>query len=172
MSCIVFSSTYNKSGKVDALAKSINNSLNNLNVNSTYINICQLELPICDGYTCYKDSKVINLQQQTKQADGFIFCSPIYNYDVNAICKNLIELCGQSFIDKPIGVAVVAGGTRSYMAPLSFINSLMIDFRCLVIPRFIYATNADFNKKNEIINQDISDRIITLSSAYKKLENV
>lgn len=172
MSCIVFSSTSNKNSKVDVLANEINSCLEQLDIRSTYINIGQLDLPICDGYTCYKDKKVIELQKVTHQASGFIFCSPVYNYDVNAVCKNLIELCGQSLTDKPVGLALVAGGEKSYMSPLGFINSLMLDFRCLIIPRFIYATNADFTKDNILSSEEIKKRISMLASSYKKLENL
>ena len=30
------------------------------------------------------------------------------------------------------------------MAPLSFMNSLMLDFRCIVVPRYVYADRFAF----------------------------
>jgi len=33
----------------------------------------------------------------------------------------------------------------SYMSVMSFANSLMLDFRCLIIPRFVYATGNSFD---------------------------
>lgn len=172
MSCIVFSTTTFKNSKVDSLAVEINSDLKSKNIDSSYLNVGELNLPICDGYTCYEDPNVISLQKRTQKADGFIFCSPVYNYDVNAICKNLIELCGQSFIDKPVGIAVVAGGEKSYMSPIGFINSLMLDFRCLIIPRFIYATGADYSENNVLSSDDIKKRISQLTAYYKKLVHV
>ena len=172
MTCIVFSSIHSTTSKVDQLASQIQISLENASIKAKHINVGQLDLPICDGYNCYSDPKVLSLQEETKNATGFIFCSPVYNYDVNAVCKNLIELCGQSFKNKPVGIAVVAGGNKSYMAPISFINSLMLDFRSLIIPRFIYATGTDFDANNKVNSEDILNRINQLVKSYSKLSSI
>ena len=172
MSCIIFSSIHSTSSKVDQLALKIHDIFSKKDIKSTHINIGQLDLPICDGYSCYSDPKVKTLQEEVSKASGFIFCSPVYCYDVNAICKNLMELCGQGFKNKPAGIAVVAGGSKSYMAPLSFINSLMLDFRSLIIPRFIYATGDDFNTNNQVCSADIEKRINQLADAYSKLVSI
>jgi hypothetical protein len=33
----------------------------------------------------------------------------------------------------------------SYMSVMAYANSLMLDFRCVIIPRFVYATGDDFD---------------------------
>ena len=33
----------------------------------------------------------------------------------------------------------------SYMSVMAYANSLMLDFRCVIIPRFVYATGEDFH---------------------------
>ena len=32
----------------------------------------------------------------------------------------------------------------SYMSVMAYANSLMLDFRCVIIPRFVYATGSAF----------------------------
>ena len=49
------------------------------------------------------------------------------------------------------------------MSPMSFANSLMLDFRCIIIPRFVYADKTCFN--NGDINDVIKDRIKELVDA-------
>ena len=71
--------------------------------------------------------------------------------------------------NKLIGLVVNAGAEKSYMAPLGFINSLMLDFRCLIIPRFVYSTSNDFDKNNQINNDDLLKRIDQLTDYYAKL---
>jgi FMN reductase len=34
---------------------------------------------------------------------------------------------------------------NSYMSVMAFANSLMLDFRCVIIPRFVYATGQAFD---------------------------
>ena len=43
-----------------------------------------------------------------------------------------------------VAMMCAAGGQGSYMAPMQVANSLMLDFRCVIVPRFVYATGEDF----------------------------
>ena len=69
-----------------------------------------------------------------------IVAAPVYNYDVSASAKNMIELTGNAWEDKMVGFLCAAGGMSSYMSVMAYANSLMLDFRCVIIPRFVYAT--------------------------------
>jgi LysE type translocator len=46
---------------------------------------------------------------------------------------------------KIVGFVCAAGGKSSYMSVLPFANSLMLDFRAWVVPRYVYAVGADFD---------------------------
>jgi FMN reductase len=39
---------------------------------------------------------------------------------------------------KTVGFLISAGGHGSYMSVMPFANSLMLDFRCWIVPRFVY----------------------------------
>ena len=56
-----------------------------------------------------------------------------------------------------------AGGRNSYMSVMSLANSLMMDFRCYIIPKFVYATKHDFDDE-KISNSDIKERIKELGT--------
>jgi NAD(P)H-dependent FMN reductase len=77
-------------------------------------------------------------------ATHVVFAVPIYNFGVNAIAKRWVEEAGGALEDKVVGFLCKAGGHRSYMSVLGFANALMLDFRCWIVPRFVYATDADF----------------------------
>ncbi len=73
-----------------------------------------------------------------------MLASPIYNYDVNAALKNAIELAGRKMEDKLLGFLCTAGGgAMSYMSVMPLANSLMLDFRTIVLPRFVNAAPED-----------------------------
>jgi len=76
---------------------------------------------------------------------GVIVAAPVYNYDVSASAKNMIELTGSAWEDKIVGFLCAAGGMSSYMSVMAYANSLMLDFRCVIIPRFAYATGEMFD---------------------------
>ena len=137
------------------------------------IDFQKIVFPICDGNKCYEDPIVDELKGEINNSSSILIASPIYNYDLNAVAKNLIELTGQAWTDKLVGFISSAGGKGSYMSPMSYANSLMLDFRCIIIPRFVYADKTCFN--NGKISDTIKDRIkelvdasIILSKALKK----
>jgi FMN reductase len=123
-----------------------------------FLDLKDINMPYCDGSECYehKNSKLIN--KKIENADCILISSPIYNYDLNSVIKNVLELSGSSWRNKKVGFLCAAGGYSSYMSPMSFINSLMLDYRCLIIPRYVYATGKDFNN-NSIVSDEIKDRI-------------
>ena len=76
--------------------------------------------------------------------DGIVVATPIYNYDASAAAKNLVELTGRAWQNKVVGFLCAAGGDGSYMSIMALANSLMLDFRCVIVPRFVYATGGAF----------------------------
>ena len=74
-----------------------------------------------------------------KKADAILLAVPIYNYDVNSAAKNLVEMTGDAWNEKVVGFVCTAGGHGGFMSVMPFANSLMLDFRCVIIPRFVYS---------------------------------
>jgi len=74
----------------------------------------------------------------------------------------MIELTGSAWEDKIVGFLCAAGGMGSYMSVMAYANSLMLDFRCVIIPRFVFATSDGFDGDN-IIDKKVVRRIETLA---------
>ncbi len=119
-------------------------------------------LPMCDGDECYDLPEVLTFREKVENADGIIMAIPVYNFNVSSGAKNIVELGGRMLYDKTFGFICAAGAKSSYMSVMSLANSLMIDFRCYIIPKFVHATKHDF--ENEIItNKEIEERIKELA---------
>ena len=146
---LIISCSINKASKSRKMAKY---AYNLYCKDAKFIDLQKIELPLCDGDKCYDDPIVEELKGYIEDAHSILLASPIYNYDLNAVAKNFIELTGNSWTDKLVGFISAAGGKGSYMSPMSFINSLMLDFRCIIIPRFIYADKSFFDENNNLIN--------------------
>ncbi|MBA3961879.1 MAG: NAD(P)H-dependent oxidoreductase [Chthoniobacterales bacterium] len=110
-----------------------------------WLDLSGLGLPLCDADACYGEPGAQQLGKAIKAADGILVAAPVYNYDVSAAAKNMIELTGKAWEDKVVGFLCAAGGMGSYMSVMAYANSLMLDFRCVIIPRFVYATGEDFH---------------------------
>jgi FMN reductase len=125
------------------------NELKNMGVSVEWLDLADHSIPLCDGDATYKNTKVKELKDKIQNAKGVLFAVPIYNYDVNAAAKNLIELTGDAWSNKIVGFLCAAGGKASYMSVMSLANSLMLDFRCLIIPRFVYTVSEDFTEDDK-----------------------
>ena len=128
------------------------------NVECEWLDLNELDLPLCDADACYSQPAAQTLDAAISAADGIIVASPVYNYDMSAAAKNMIELTGQAWEDKVVGFLCAAGGMSSYMSVMAYANSLMLDFRCVIIPRFVYATGQAF-KDGELIDAKVGQRI-------------
>ena len=157
MSYLVLSCSLNPESKSWLLAESVNQSLGELSDQVEFLDLAQEKVPFCDGGEAYSDPTAIRLVESISSADGIVLCAPIYNFDVNAAAKNLIELTGRNWTDKIVGFACAAGGQGSYMSMMSVANSLMLDFRCHIVPRFVYALGSAFQGES-ITDPDILDR--------------
>ena len=134
------------------------------------LDLREANLPLCDGEEAYGHRAVKTCSELLDAARVVIVATPIYNFDVSAAVKNLVELTGDAWEGKIVGFLCAAGGNSSYMAPMSFANSLMLDFRCLIIPRFVYATSEDF-RDGRLHSQGVKDRIERLGDTSLAIRN-
>ncbi len=109
---------------------------------------------MCDGGASYQHKNVAPLAATISDADPILLAVPVYNFDANAAAKNMIELTGRAWTGKVVGFLCAAGGRGSYMSVMSLANSLMLDFRCLIVPRFVYATGEHFDE-GDVANEEI-----------------
>ena len=134
------------------------------------VDLREFVLPLCDASSAYSHPHVATLSALIEAARVVIIATPIYNYDANAASKNLIELTGSSWENKTVGFLCAAGGHSSYMSIMALANSLMLDFRCLIIPRFVYAKGGDFNAEARPVPA-LAERIGELAEASLKIRN-
>jgi FMN reductase len=127
-------------------------------VDCVWLDLRDLDLPLCDADTCYAQPATQKLNSAIETADAILVATPVYNYDVSAAAKNMVELTGSSWEDKIVGFLCAAGGMNSYMSVMAFANSLMLDFRCIIIPRFVYATGQAFDGE-KLKDDKVSKRI-------------
>ncbi|QEG42627.1 NADPH-dependent FMN reductase [Roseimaritima ulvae] len=133
-------------------------------------------LPLCDGDAAYGDPAVGRAIELGNDATAILLAAPVYNYDVNAAAKNLVELTGRSWTGKVVGMLLAAGGQGSYMSGMGLANSLMLDFRCLVVPRFVYAVGDAFEgdqitDENALVRLDqLVEETLRISDAVRAAE--
>lgn len=155
---LVISSSLHPTSRSRILARTCVEHLMALQRKVELFDLAESTLPLCDGSTAYGDPNAKRLGELVESADAILMASPIYNYDVNAAAKNAVELTGRAWTGKVVGLMLAAGGQTSYMSAMGLANSLMLDFRCLVVPRFIYATGDCF-EGDFLTDETIQERL-------------
>ena len=120
--------------------------------NVEFIDLQDLELPTFDNLNCYEHSSYDRLYNAIRHADGVLLAVPIYNWSVGAAAKSLIELTGatgagggkSAWFDQIVTFVCSGGLPHSYMAYGSLAMSLMLDFKCVINPYAVYATERDW----------------------------
>ena len=153
---IVASSLSGKS-RSQRLARIALRKLTDAGVDTSLLDLREHPLPSAGSAAGWSDPAVPVVKERTTAATHVLFAVPVYNYDVNSVAKNFIELMGESALgNKTVGFLVSAGGGGSYMSIMGFANSLMLDFRCWIVPRFLYVPK-DF--EGETLPADLDERL-------------
>lgn len=158
MSFLIISCSLNPHSRSHILAQAARTRLAQAGVEVDLVDMRDVPLPYCDGDSIYDDPAVLDMSRRIQEADGILVATPIYNYDVNSVAKNLLEVTGSAWTDKIVGFLCAAGGRTSYMSVMPFANSLMLDFRCIILPRFVFATEVAFHG-HEIVDDFILERL-------------
>ncbi|HEX6565613.1 MAG TPA: NAD(P)H-dependent oxidoreductase [Chthoniobacterales bacterium] len=167
---LVISSSLRSSSRSRILAEYLREYYESQQVSCAFLDLRAVNLPLCDGETAYGHPDVAKCAKLITEARVIIAATPVYNYDVCAALKNLVELTGDSWEDKVVGFLCAAGGASSYMSVMSLADSLMLDFRCLIIPRFVYATRNDFSDA-KVPTEEVKGRIARLAQASLAIKN-
>jgi NAD(P)H-dependent FMN reductase len=173
MSILVLSCSLHPESKSRLLAEAFAAACVEKGAVTEFADLRNFPLPLCDGGDAYSHENVAKVTALIEAASGIVIATPIYNFDANAAVKNLVELTGSTWEGKTVAFLCAAGGQSSYMSIMGLANSLMLDFRCVIVPRFVYATNSAFAgggvsdpKVRERIGR-LADELIALSSAYR-----
>jgi len=167
---LIISASLRSASLSRVMAETLREAYAKLGVSHQLIDLREYVLPLCDGEAAYEHPHVTTLSALIEGARVVIVATPIYNYDANATAKNLVELTGSAWENKTVGFLCAAGGASSYMSIMSLANSLMLDFRCLIIPRFVYAKGEDFGPEKEPTGE-LAARIHALAEASVKIRN-
>ena len=145
MKHLVISCSLSPASRSALLAEHLGGALAALGGDVETVDLRRLELPFCDGDDDSADPNVRSLARKIAAADSVALAVPVYNYDVGGAARNLVAMTGSAWTEKVVGLIAAAGGERSYMSLMGLANSLMLDFRSVIVPRFLYASRAAFS---------------------------
>ena len=163
----IIATSLNTDSKSQQLARLFQKKLEN--VSSELIDLRDLDLPFAGTNEGWSSAEAAKLKEAVERASHVVFAVPIYCYDVNAAAKNVIELIGRSFTKKVVGFICSAGGDSSYMSVMGFANHLMLDFRSVIVPRFVYANPESWDEDGSL-KPELYERLTSLVSDLAEIQ--
>lgn len=163
---IIISTSLSPGSKSRILAYEAQSYLVTRGMEVRFIDMKEQALPDFDHNTCYEHESVSHLTNQLAWAQGIVLSTPVYNWNSSGVLKKVIENTGtndtgrkcRAWEDKVVTFLCSGGIPQSYMAYLSFANSLMLDYKCIINPHFVFAVEDDFSEEG-IENEKIEARL-------------
>jgi len=165
----IIATSLNPKSKSQILARQMEAHLVSDGVHCQLFDLRELNIGMAGPNENWGNADIAKIAESVKQASHVVFAVPIYCYDVNSAAKNIIELTGRSFTNKVISFLCTAGGANSYMSVMSFANHLMLDFRSIIVPRFIYTQDSDWSEEGTL-DESIHERLELLIGDMRMIQ--
>jgi NAD(P)H-dependent FMN reductase len=164
MSFLIVSTALRPGNKTALVAQALRDACVAAGAETTLLDLSAVALPLCDGSTCFQNPVVREVTARVQAATGVVLCFPVYNHQANAAAKNFVEVTNDGWNGKVVGLVASGGTDRSFLAPLSLASSLMVDHRCVIVPRFVFVTPASFSSEGRLAaDGDIASRLAVLA---------
>lgn len=152
MNITIISCSLDPTSKSSALANLAGQLVTASGHQLTLIDLRSIEVPMFDNCSAFADPVYQRLHDAISMADGIFLATPVYNWGLGSAVKNLIELTGSTgvdgrqsaWFDKVVTFLCSGGLPHSYMAYSSVAMSLMLDFKCVLNPYMVYASERDW----------------------------
>lgn len=128
------------------------------------LDLKQYKLEFCDGrpHSDYNEDtrKVIEL---VSSAEMYVIGTPIFQASIPGTFKNLIDLIPpEVFHHKIIGFIATGGNQQHYLVIENQLKPIAGYFNSFVAPSYVFVHNKDFNEQNQIVNQEVLNKITNL----------
>lgn len=149
---LVISSSLDAGSKSRRLAQAARAELESTGATTRLLDLGETPVPAFDNGDSFESEAFGRAHALIDGADSVVVAMPVYNWSAGSAAKNLIELTGATgengrraaWFDKIVTFLCAGGLPHSYMAYSALAASMMLDFKCIVNPYVVYATERDW----------------------------
>lgn len=120
---------------------------------------------IVDGTELNDDMK--KMVAKFEEADAYIFATPIFQASIPGVLKNALDMLHPKALRyKPVSIVANGGTHQHHLVVENQFKPILDYFRALVTPNYVYTHTSHFNDKNEIIDDNVHDRLRELARVF------
>ena len=143
------------------------------NIEIELIDLKDVDVELVRGYPLEKYNE--DTQKVVKtilSADMLMIGTPIYQASISGALKNLFDHIPQEgFNGKVVGMITTAGSQKHYLVPEYHLKPIIAFLKGTLPARNVFVHNSCFNESNEVINEDVLNRMEKMSEEMIKLQN-
>lgn len=134
-------------------------------IDAELLDMKNFEIQFCDGrHTSEYSMETQRVIEMVNSADCYVIGTPVYQASLSGALKNLFDLIPVDVFRKKVIGFVATGGTfQHYLVIENQLKPIAGYFRSFVSPSYVYAHSSHFNKDNQIVDNDILNRISYLA---------
>ncbi|MBQ0138082.1 MAG: NAD(P)H-dependent oxidoreductase [Kurthia sp.] len=134
------------------------------------LSLSNYEHQIVDGRPLNKyNEDMQEMVTKIEQADGYIFASPIFQGSIPGVLKNAFDfLHPKALRYKPVSIVANGGTYQHHLVVENQLKPILDYFRALVTPNYVYTHSSHFNESNEIIDDNVHERLQELARVFVK----
>lgn len=122
---------------------------------------------ILDGSPLNDDMK--KMISKFEEADGYIIASPIFQASIPGVLKNAFDfLPPKTMRYKPVSIVANGGTYQHHLVIENQLKPILDYFRALVTPNYVYTHTSHFDADNNIIDQDVHERLREMARVFVK----
>lgn len=106
------------------------------------------------------------LLEKISTTDNIILWFGVHCYSISDNLKIILDWCFSWATWKFYGIICAAWWEKSYLSTMHLSQICMNERRMIQLPRILFASAKSFSDDNDIIDQDISDRIVKFSDEF------
>ncbi|MGF2616110.1 NAD(P)H-dependent oxidoreductase [Rossellomorea vietnamensis] len=135
------------------------------------IDLKDYDVEMVKGYPLEKyNSDTQNVVKTILGADLLVIGTPIYQASISGVLKNLFDHIPQEGFDgKVVGMVATAGSEKHYLVPEYHLKPIIAFLKGVLPARNVFVHNSCFDGSNTIINEDVLNRMETMSKQMLKL---
>jgi FMN reductase len=176
---LVVSTSLDADSKSALLAYEAQSELENAGGTAYLLDLRQLPLPPFDNGSAFDAVAFERVHALVAEADSVVLAMPIYNWGAGSSAKSFIELTGATgenghraaWFDKVVTFLCAGGLPHSYMAYSQIAASMMLDFKCIVNPYVVYATDRDLTPDRQF-SDSVNARLAKTIAVHAELRDL
>lgn len=157
-------------GKTTAVLQQVQKYLDEMDTDFEFelVSLGDAEHAIVDGrpFEEYPES-MQEIVTKIQEADGYIIASPIFQGSIPGVLKNIFDMLHPKAMRyKPVSMIGNGGTYQHHLVVEGQLKPILDYFRCLVTPNYVYTHRDHFNENNEIIDEDVHDRLREMARVF------